>query len=455
MFDRFIFIVALLGSSGLISALRADEPSLTEKNIVEAADKTVVEAPLFGRITDELGKPVTDAQLNLTGPRYLNVKTDDQGRYAFLDLDKPGEYRLSVESQGWVGFTDYQEQVKIDLDPDRNTEKNFTLQRACKLTVKVVDENNSPVVASLFSYSVDHNRLSKTQKASTNQHGIATIGGIPRSKAKQLVSAQSGGFALARVYASVDDPAVIGEHTIVLKQGKTIRGKAICNDGNPATGWQIYSQPTWCKFGPAAKGVKISKDGSFELPDIGDDSQNVSIEIPLADDGTTFFTVMSDTVLTKLEQPINVKIDRPSPASMHYLTCNLRWIGKPAERGFQIVGYCQDLDYRTDQFIKSGAKQVKIGPMPAGIYRFSPNSGQIEILNLRGIKNLDKLDQVKVPNDKPIQIVVQAKGKPHLQGIVIDAVTKKPIKSYQMRVTKVKTLRGPNYVTGNEYLRVR
>ena len=442
---RLISLVILLSSVNSFSASHADEPTTKEKNAV------AVEAPLFGRITDELGAPVTDARLTLRGSQYLTAETDDEGRYAFLDLAEPGRYRLRIESQGWVGFADYREQIEIDVAFDRNTRKDLTLQRACQLKIKVVDEDNIPVIATVSSHSVQHDRFSKTIHYRTKKHGIATIGGIPRSKAKQIVFAESSGFALTHLYADVQDPTVVGEHTIVMKPGKTIRGKAVCSDGNPPAGWHIYSRPTWYKFGAPEKAAEIGKDGSFELTDVGDDPQNVLIKIPTSDGNSTAKFVLRDAVLTKLEQPINVKLDHPSPASLHYLTCNVRWIGKPADRGFAISGYCQDLDDRTDHFIKANAKQFKLGPMPAGIYRFRLDSGQIELMNLRGIKNLDKLDQVKVPNDEPIQIVVRAKGKPHLQGTVIDAATKKPITSFQMRVTKVKTLSGPNYVTGNEW----
>ena len=361
---------------------------------------------------------------------------------------------MQIESQGWVGFSDYGEQIEIDVVSDRNTKKDLTLQRACKLKIKVVDENNTPLVATLFAHSVDHGRSSKSQNARTNRDGIATISGIPRSKAKQIVSAQSSGFAPIYVYADVEDPAVIGEHTIVMKPGKTIRGKAVCSDGNPPAGWHIYSRPNWRKFGPQSKGSKIGQDGSFELPDVGDDAQDIYIEFPSSDGTSRTRWVLRDAVLTKLKQPINVKLDHPSPKSMHYLTFKIRWIGKPAKRGLGIDSYCQDLDQHDTHFIKPDVKEFKLGPIPAGIYRFGSDSGQVELMNLRGIKNLDKLDQVKVPSDKPIQIVARTKGKPHLQGTVIDAATKKPITSFQMRITKVKTLSGPNYVTGNEWHRV-
>ena len=71
---RFFLLFALLGSVGPISAVGADEPSTEEKQAVEANTDDVVEARLFGRITDELGEPVTDARLTLRGKRVLDSR---------------------------------------------------------------------------------------------------------------------------------------------------------------------------------------------------------------------------------------------------------------------------------------------------------------------------------------------------------------------------------------------
>ena len=444
MINRLVAFAGIVALFGFVASTKADEPSKNKNAINEAAE----ESPLFGRIIDETGKPVTDAQLTLNGPEYLKAKADQNGQYAFLAVKKPGVYRLRVVSRRWIGFSEYSEQIEIALDPGRNLQKDFTLQRACQINAKVADENGKPLVATLFSNAVateDSNGMHETR---TNIGGKATINGIKRSKSKYIVVARAKGYAPARAYVSVD-PDKVGECTIVLKAGKTIRGKVMCKDGNPAVGWTIIARPSWQKNAPRPSSAKIGEDGSFELHDVGIEKQNVSIKIPVSKHSWTTRTVMDGAVLDESE-PINATVNYPSPASMDYLTCKIRWIGKPV-RSFGISGYCQDLDHHISDFVESGPKEFKLGPMPKGMYRIRIDGSTIECMNLRGIKNLDTLDQVKVPNEKPLQIVLREKGKPHLQGKVIDSMTKKPIKSFHYRVTKVRTLSGPNYVTGDEW----
>ena len=445
---RSLFLVALVFVSHCVfhHAVFGDEPSKAGKDAVKEAP------PLSGRIVDDLGKPVAGAVVVLTRNRFYRTKTDDDGNYSFGDIPDADVYRLSIRSDRCVGITEYQEQPKLSLDPKKPITKDFTLQRACRIKVKVVDENGQPVVASLAYRSTGGKHSGAVVDIRTDKEGFGLIKGLSPRQSPYLITAKAKGFAKNYGTAIANDPEKPVETEIVLKKGKVIRGTAICTDGNPPAGWGISASPAWDKSGVYANGVKIAEDGSFEIPDVGDGPHKVVIAIAVGNSGTRYATVLADANLVAMKQPISVKLDYPSPKSMTYLDCKIRWIGKPLERGFQVNCYCADLQHHSFQFVRTDkGNEFKIGPMPAGIYRIRPESSQLEVMNLRGVKNLDDLAHVKVPSDKPLQLVLRVKGKPHVQGKVVDAKTKMPIEDFRYRVNKIRTLSGPNYVPGDEW----
>lgn len=419
----------------------------------EADAKANLVAPLSGRVIDDLGKPVAGARLTLTRERFHRTKTDKDGKYAFAGITEPGAYRLSIQSNRCVDITAYSKQPTMGLDPNKPIAKDFELQRACRIKVLVVDEKGMPVSsARLTCRPTGGEDVEPSDDVNTGEDGTGLIEGLLPSKAAYFVTAKANGFAQSFQAVLANDPEKGSETKIVLKEGKTIRGKSVCTDGHPPAGWRIFATPAWDKSDRYAEGSKIAEDGSFEINDVGEGPHKLTIAISIGESGRRYATVMSDTDLQKMEQPISVKLDYPSPQSMTYLECEIRWIGKPLKRGFQLNGYCADLQHHVFQFVSTkDGNNVKLGPMPAGVYRIRPESSQLEVMNLRGIKNLNDLNQVKVPADKPLQLVLRVKGKPHVQAKVVDAETKKPVQDFKFRINKIRTLSGPNYVPGDEW----
>ena len=438
--DRFRWISCTLLALCLIG---------TAANVSAQDEKE--EAPLYGRIVSDDGKPVADAAISLQGSGFYQTKTDDDGRYSFPDAEKGGTYRLQIISKTHVGFTDYRKMPTVDINPNASTKKDFTLPRACRAKITVVNEDGEAIPARLIYRSVAAERFSNSSRASTNRVGVANIGGLKPSSSQYIICATAKGHAPSHITIVLDDPDKVAEEKIVLKVGKTVRGVVLCSDGHPPAGWHIYSLPSWYKIGSHPRGVEIGKDGSFEITNVGDDPQNLSVSISLGGSMSTSRIVLADANLTQMKQPIKATLDYPSPQSMNYLTCKIRWIGQPSKQNFSISGYQFDSRHHVSHHVKASEKTVKVGPMPKGIYRIRPEGSDFEVMNLRGIKNLDDLDSVKVPQDEPLQIVLRLRGKPHVQGKVFDAETKKPIANFQFRPSKVRTLSGPNYVTPDDW----
>lgn len=416
-----------------------------------AEDFEETKAPFYGRIVDPDGNPVTDAEVTLRGPSYLSTETDEQGRFWFLDASEAGEYRLGIKSSKWVGITDYRKMPQISIDPDETLKKEWTLQRACQIELSVVDEQGEPVRASVYYRPLAGERFRNASSTTTNAEGVALIGGLAPSSAKTIIAANSKTHSPAHLIVSTENPDEITKHELVLSKGKSVKGKVLCSDGEPPAGWTIRALPTWWNFGIYPGGAKIEEDGSFELPHIGEDWFHVSISIPLGDGMSTSRNVLTEAKLHEMKQPLQVTLDYPSPKSMNYLTGTIRWIGKPLKSGIRISGYSAELKHHTSHHIKSGETDFKIGPIPKGVYRIRPEHPELEVMNLRKIKKLNDLDHVRIPNEEPLQLVLRVRGKPHVQGTVVDAETKQPIERFRYRVTKLRTLSGPNYVQDDNW----
>jgi len=382
-----------------------------------------------GRLVDEEDNPVTDAEITLQGSGYYRTRTDQDGKFTFLDAIKAGEYRLGIKSLRWVGITDYWKMPQIIIDPDKPTKRDFTLKRACRLELTVVDENGAPVKASVYYRPLAAERFRNAGSTTTNDEGISTIGGLAASDGKYLVGVSSKSHSCGHAIIEVSDPGQVVKQEIVLQTGKPVKGRAVCSDGEPPAGWSIYALPTWWNFGSYPSGVKIGEDGTFELPHIGDGRFNLTIFIPTGDGMSESRSVLTDANLLEMDQPIQVTLDYPSPKSMNYLTGTIRWIGKPLKRGVQISGYSAELKHHVSFHLKAGETKFKIGPFPKGTYRIRPEHSELEVLNLRKLKNLNDLDHVRIPNEKPLQLVLRVRGKPHVQGAVVDADTQQPIPS--------------------------
>ncbi|QDT11582.1 carboxypeptidase-like regulatory domain-containing protein [Planctomycetes bacterium K23_9] len=415
-------------------------------------ERAITRIPLSGTLTDENGDPVVDAKITIRGEEsYQRAITDPNGRYEFVEIDKPGEFRISIESTGHVGVTDYASMPKVMLMANKAITKDFVLKRAGQLHVTVKDTDGKPIKGvRLYCRSVVDARRIRVNK-STNAAGVATVSGLEPLQTNYIIGAMGKSHSIEQALVKVTDPDEVAKLEIILHSGRTIKGKLLCSDGKPAAGWALRALPSWWKFNSYPRGVPIAEDGSFELIHITNQPYNLSVSIPKGGTISMSRNIMADANLTDIQQPLQLTVDHPSPSSMNYLKGKIRWIGKPLERGIRLSGYSAQTQHHIHESIDSKTTEFKVGPVPPGVYRIRPENPELEVMNLRKIKNLDDLDSVKIPNDEPLQIVLRVRGKPHVQGIVTDAETKKPIKTFQYRITKLRTLEGPNYVQDDDW----
>lgn len=403
---------------------------------------------LIGRIVDQTGAPVTDAEITLlhrNGGRLIQTKTDPEGRYLFSKIHKPGEHRIMIKSQRWVGVERSTDCPRVVLSFDTNTVQDITLERACQLQIETVDEQGKPVPnVTVYAKSLTDTSGFSPETVSTDRSGLVTLGLKP-SEFQYQIATSSPDYGFEKLVIKLDDPEKIVKRQMVQRKGTVVTGKVLCSDGKPPAGWKIIALPDWWTFGRSPSGFEIGKEGNFTLPHIVDDVYNVTVSVPAG--GSTFMRkpVLSSSSLLKQKQPLSLKLDYPSPASMVSLSGKINFKGDPQEhRGFWIFAESGDPQRRGSIYIPPGKTEFRLDPIQRGKYKLDIQSPNFELQGPR---------DVSAPSEN-ITLNVVVKGKPKLHGTVVRGDSSQPVKKYQVRAIKIRTLRGPDFVQSSRWLDV-
>ena len=394
---------------------------------------------LSGRIVDDQGTPVTDAEVVLRdtqGQQYLTTKTDADGVYRFKKIEQPSEFALQVTSQRCVGFKNWKTLPRMNLTPESHVVRDFALPLACRIELLVVDEQAKPVRgARVYSASLADDTNGNTEGVTTDKSGQATIGGLTPSDTDYIFGVSHREYGFAKLIFKLNDPAVFPIVPIALAKGQGVTGTAICADGKPAAGWRIIAMPTWWHFGVTPQGELIASDGSFTLRHVVPGQYDVTISIPSGSTSTPR-TVLASATLPPANGKLAVTLDYPSPQSLAAIAGKLRYTGGTLRRGFWIFASSTEGRSEGSVYVQPGQKEFRIDPVPPGKYNISVDTPEIEPVTLRN---------VIAPSDN-LEIKIDVTGRPELRGMVIDANDGKPVTKYRARIEKLSTLRGPNYV---------
>ncbi|WP_339730471.1 carboxypeptidase regulatory-like domain-containing protein [uncultured Gimesia sp.] len=414
----------------------------------------VKEAPapqgiLSGRIVDKTGAPVTDAEVTLLhqlGGRLIRAKTDQDGRYQFSKIPKPGEHRIMIKSQRWVGIERSSDCPRVTLTADSNTVQDITLERACQLRIDALNEEGKPVAGvRIYAKLLTDTSGFSPETVSTDRYGQATLGLKP-SKFKYIIATSSPNYGFEKVVIKLDDPNKITSPLFVLQKGVSVTGKVLCSDGKPPAGWKINALPDWWKFGRYPSGYKIGKDGSFTLPHIVSEKYNVSVSVPSGSQTYTNKVVLNSTNFLTLDQPLALKLDYPSPESLVSLSGQIQYSGDgQPQRGFWIFAKSDDPQRSGSVYVMPGKTEFRLDPIQRGKYKLKIQSPGLE---LKGG------EYTVLAPAKDIKLDVVTKGKPKLHGTVVRGDTAQPVNQYQVRAIKIRTLRGPNFVQSSRWLDV-
>lgn len=438
----------ILSIPGYGTSAAADEPAAGRAPEGEGARETP--AVLTGRITDDKGAPVADAEVTLHNQQVranLKSKTDADGRYRIASVPVDGEYRVQIDSQRCVGLTFWTELPVLNLTADSRMERDFTLPRACRLKIRTVDEQGQPVaLASVLPASLAENGHRVAPSIQTDKAGVAIVGGLAPSDAGYVVGIMHEDYGFEKLVVPLHEPDQVVSQTIVLRAGKTMTGTAVCSDGKPPVGWRILALPNWWHFGRYPIGTTIAADGSFSLPHIVDGRYDVTISIPQGQNGSSPRHVLTDTDLLASKEPLSVRLDYPSPASLVSIAGRIKVLEGTLTDGFWIHAYPidGDLTRSSSVYVLSTDTAFTIGPVVRGEYRLKIDSVGVESKPL----------VVKAPaNDVVVEL--SAHGQPMLHGVVVRDDTQQPLSEFRIRVLKRATLRGPNFVQNSTWREFR
>ncbi len=339
---------------------------------VNQAKSVTANGVLSGRITDDTGAPVTDAEIELSLQHEVigKTKTDADGKYTFERVTQAGEYRLTILTQRWVGIgaQNTRDLPRVELNPRSPTVRDLTLPRACRLKLEIVNEEGQPirkvhVVSRLIG---DANPYDYVNGGFTDKLGQTTVHGLkPSADQKHDVAAMSDDYALEHIEITLDNPEIIVERKLVLRKGQPVTGKVLCSDGKPAAGWSINAMPIWWHFVISPNGQKIEADGSFTLPHVAPEKYNVDVSIPSGGGSSTLKTVLSDVALPGDDGPLAITVDSPSPTAMTKLSGKLQFSGGVLKSGIHVDARSIDGKYFGSTFIRPEDNSVRTRSNPS------------------------------------------------------------------------------------------
>jgi hypothetical protein len=414
-------------------------PPAPAANVLTADASDQPQGVLSGRITDETGAPVTDAdvQLRLSNVESPSAKTDQDGRYHINKVAKQGEYEVYITSKRWVGMTNYRELPRVNLSNQTQLVRNYTLKRACQLRIQVVNEEGLPVEdATVYTNLLSNEPYRGMEYKNTDKTGWVTLSSLQPSDGTRIVGVSSKSYGLAHLQLVLNEPES-STHQIKVEKGEPVVGKAICKDGKPAVGWRVDALPTWWHFGAYPTGATIGKDGSFTLPHVVPDKYKITISIPTSQSGSMVKPVKNEVALPPAEGLLALSIDYPSPGNDVAISGRIRFEGQKLNRGFHASAHGADGVFSSyDCYIEPGQKEFKFDRLPPGLYRVAFESTEFESV---------VLPSVTAPANN-LDVTIKVRGMLHLSGTVVRADNQKPLREFRVLVTKLRSLSGPNYL---------
>ena len=146
--------------------------------------------------------------------------------------------------------------------------------------------------------------------------------------------------------------------------------------------------------------------------------------------------VISDVDLFNRKEPLVLKVDFPSPASMEFIEGRLRYMGdRRPKQGFWIQASSPESPLLgAGRYVQPYDKTFKIGPLPRGRYSLRVDSREVESKELAGIAT----------GTDNLELVVEVPASLAIKGLVTADGGSPPFKNLRIRL-KTRSLRGRNY----------
>ncbi len=464
-----VAVASLAAATGVASTAR--ERAKQEPK-APTPDEFKPRGALSGLITDaQTGKPVQDALARVSLRRIYHARTDADGFYCFESIPEAGNYRVTVDSREYVGVSENDRSQMLPLSPEKQAVQHFQLPPACMLDVQVADANGVGIqdaIVTATSLAEQHGRAIGlfSEYRSTDPNGCVRLGGLPPSPAEYLVTVrhqiqggtvQRGGmsvpqyvndYAPARAVVRLTDPNVVPQVRIVLPRGREVQGLVQYADGMPVTGIEISATPIWWHSTSTLPTAQVGRDGTFTLQQIVPGAYDIAINTPSGELSSTRKSVMQVQLPVANGEPLVVRLTESSPQASVAIRGSLVFRGEKKPSYVTITAYSSTGKYTRAEVKRTAAGEVEDTFAVEGL---EPGSHRLHFSG-------ENCEQVMLPNvpaptsDLKVELVYAP--RPKLSGAVVAAQTGAPVKGFQVRVRKLRSLRGSGYVVSNRWTRV-
>jgi len=425
---------------------------------------------LSGRVTDiETGEPVRGARLTVSLRSAYTLITDANGFYSLDRIDEAGDYDIAVSCEEYLGGSQGDGDLVVNLSPEAQIVRHFQLHKACMVDVWVVDADGAPIPNAMAVGTLladdrmrEVNRSVSTHR--TDPNGYVLLGGFPPAQTDYLITAwrvvpagveEFGGrfvtrsicdYAPARTTVRLTDPNVVRQVRIVLERGEPVSARVEYADGAPAANAEIEVSPAWwhCTYG--LPGYKTGDDGTVTFDHIVAGSYNISSRTPTSDTGFMSQRVLQTQLPTDDGEPLVIRLPGKSPQSLVAIRGSLVFHGEKMPDSVRITMMSPsgayiflDVTRKPDGRLEDA---FAIEGLEPGVYNLTFSGENIEETTV---------DDVAAPCSD-LRVDLNYIARLSLAGRVVDAESGRPVTRFKTRVKKQRSLRSPLYVQPNRWV---
>ncbi len=442
-------------------------------SFTNAGETAKPDCVLCGFIKDaQTGRPVRDAIVRASGGPISDVQTDANGFYCFEKIREDGNYRISIDSNEYVGIYDYQKMPTVNLSKDKQSARDFKLERACMIKVQVVDEANQPIEGAKLTATIPDGVRNKrigtdTLRRRTDKNGFVLLGGFPPSTKGYLIIATHGkyvttgqrkdgvrigriqwDYAPGKLIAMLNDTDVVESGRIVLQNGVDVNGYAQYEDGVPAADLKIEAYPDWWGGNYSPEMLPIDANGFFTLRHIVPGIYRLYAHIPRGQGGGTSIPILHIKLPLPNEELLRLTIPEKSPQSLVSIRGKLTFAGDKIPRWVDIQAYSPNYGHHSTMWQNYRGDvcdtNFMIDRLEPGKYRLTFSSNEAEQKVLEGV----------VAPSEGLEVELVSFDKPFIKGTVINSQNNQPIQKFKARARKMRILRGANYQQSDKWLEV-
>lgn len=336
---------------------------------------------LAGQILDETGAPVADVEIIARDSKdrrvAIRARTDAEGRYRFAPVAGDTTYTLTIRAKGLVAPDGAN--LSIQVAPGVTATRDFKFARANQIVVRVSDETGARIEGvELDDLSRRGRGTGGSISATSNREGEVTLGGIPVGAAEYFILAKHKDFALSQLRVKFGEGLEVQVHDLVLQKGVPIKGKVLCEDGEPAAGWEVTPYPQWWDSDVVPPRFPIGEDGSFVLPHVIPGQYSIFVNIPM-ERGASLGVPGLMRAQLQAEEDLHIKLDRPSPKSMGRIAGRIEYAAD-VPQGRIPLSLEQDNRINSGPLLLPGQEKFELMPLFRQKLRITGGNDQVEVV---------------------------------------------------------------------------